>query len=113
MSEVVYDVDLLFQTLEEDQPGSMQVRVMAPIRKSRLSVVVEVTSATPVKGNIKAIVSSMQADVLNRLKIDAVQEADVFLDVRKQPKEFPGCKSVKLTFDGDKYGFEKVDEIVS
>ena len=111
MPEVVYDVDLLFRTQDLDQPGSMHVKVLAPMVKAKLTIIIEVDPLTPVKENITSIITGMQKDIFNRINTDAIKDADIFFDVRSHSEEFPGCEYVKLTLDGESYKYEKADKI--
>jgi hypothetical protein len=112
MPEVVYNVDLLFHTLETDQPGSMHVKVMAPRVEKKLTIVIEVDPFTSIKNNIDSILTDMQKDIFNRIDTDARREANVILEVKEHVEEFPGCEYVKLAYDGEGYSYEKVDKIV-
>ena len=111
MPKIVYSVDLLFPTGNQDEPGAMHVKVMEPKKQIRLTIVVEVDPPTSIKENIASIMSSIQKDMCDRIKTDAKSEANVIFESESHADEFPGCKYVKLAYDGENYNYLKVDEI--
>jgi len=112
MPEVAYNVDLLFPTKDNEQPGTMHVKVMSPRAKTRLTIVIEVDQHAPIMENITSIISYMQKDIFNRINTDAKSETTIFLDAKSHQDEFPDCEYVRLIYDGSEYGYEKVEEIV-
>ena len=111
MPEVAYNVDLLFTTDDNEEPGIMHVRVMAPREQSRLTIVIEVDSFTPIKENITSIISGIQRGIFNRIDTDAKSEANIFFETKTHLNEFPDSNYVKLVFNEGVFTYEKADKI--
>ena len=111
MPEVAYNVSLLFPTDNQDEPGVMNVKVMAPLKQSKLTIVVEVDAFTTISDNIESIMQCVQDGICDRIYTDAKSEINVFFDCAAHSDEFPGSKYIKLIYDGDNHSFEKADVI--
>ncbi|MDR3121580.1 MAG: hypothetical protein LBU58_09680 [Clostridiales bacterium] len=114
MSKVAYSLDLLFATDNDDEPGSMQVKVMAPMAQIRLTAVVEVRHGVSIRKNVGAILSALQNEILNRIQVDARdagQAAIYFVVGEGQRHEFSDAPYAKLVVRDGADEFETAEEL--
>ena len=111
--EVAYSVDLLFYTDNENEPGSMHVKVLSPKKITVLSVLIEVDSGIQIQKNLDAMVKMIQQELFNRIKTDVKNEINMYFVVPEDQKnDFDGSQYVKAVFNDMNCLFEKVDEII-
>ena len=109
---VAYQVDLLFNTGDNNEPGSLHVQVMSPSKEKRLSAVIEADPVVSIRNNIDAIIEVMQKDIFNRIKTDIKNELNLYFVLSDSQKaEFNGSSIVKLLYGEAGYQFESVEEI--
>lgn len=111
-TEILYERDMLYPTMNINEPGSVHVQIHNPNKFARIPVIIESkTNHSPVK-YIDSIMRIMQSDIFDRIFIDMKKTVDIYIkDCSEASAGFGGKSFIKVTFDGEKQGYEGVDTV--
>lgn len=79
MKEPMFERDLLYPTDVQFEPGSVHIRVHAPESDGRMPVHVEAKTEHDLLENLESILTVMQADVFDRIRMDIRRSGILFL----------------------------------
>jgi hypothetical protein len=111
-SDILYERDMLYPTININEPGSIHLQVYYPNKSARIPVVIEgKTNHSPVK-YINSIIRIMQSDIFDRIFIDMKKNIDIYIKAGAElSAEYGGKAFVKVSYKGDIMGFTGADSI--
>ena len=79
MSQPMFERDLLYPTESQFEPGSVHIRVFSPDPDGRIPVHVEAKSVHDPLSHLDTILTIMQSDIFDRIRIDLKKSCTIFL----------------------------------
>ena len=79
MNEPMFERDLLYPTDVQFEPGSVHIRVYAPENDGRMPVHVEAKTNHDLLHHLEAIMTLMQSDVFDRIRMDIRRSGAIYL----------------------------------
>lgn len=109
MKKSMFERDILYPTQKIYEPGSVHVTVYPPVNSGGIPVVIESKTEHNPLEYINEIISIIQTDVFDRIRINLKTSGILYIKSHNQREA-----SCKITFDDkDKYSIEEVLDVDS
>lgn len=111
ISEELCTRDLLYDSGEPTEPGSIHVSILSPNSRPRLPIIIEEkTKHNPLK-HMQSIIDVICSEMLNRVRIDIKKDVALYLKSNEEIRKEFDTPYIKVYYKDDKLCFEGINTI--
>ncbi|MEN8905862.1 MAG: hypothetical protein ABF289_07885 [Clostridiales bacterium] len=103
----LYERELLYPTGENNDPGSVNVKVFSPTKQGYIPIIIENRSYHLIREYIYLIIEIVQKDIFDRVNIDIKRNAVVVIKNNTQDK----IEYLKIIFEEDSIQFTNIKNL--